>query len=460
MSTVILTKRQLEEAIHRTTEPVLSELVIYRVKSKAQVILESDELLRSFVYNSPPTVYRHNNAQAIQEALLLEALIQEGFREWFKNAFDAVGETFTSVKKGVTKKAVKAWKAGVSKLDLDALRMRIAKSAIKMAVNPILRGDLPKKIRSRMKAGIAGGVREGMLHEALTDEQYRAAMGALYLDKSLTPTQFRQKADELGMLTKAEGQEVGNELVDAITENIIGESVAAAAGAGAKVLPESFLGKVKMLCHMMVKSFVFGFLDNFIMVICGASLDTTIQATMGITDAATATLVAGGFGNTISDAVAEYLADAMEKKMDDKFGVPPDIPEEELAGLNIIWKVLFRNPSVVGITLGCLVGLGVGMAIMGYFGIPIMGALIGFAGILGLKVGVDKLRGKKRSDRWGSKSQEEREAEAAERARERAEKAGETETEPETVTAGFQRENDLLREYIRSTFHSINIDTK
>ena len=86
-----------------------------------------------------------------------------------------------------------------------------------------------------------------------------------------------------------------------------------------------------------------------------------------------------------------------------------------------------------------------------------MGALLSFAGILGLKIGVEKLRGKKRSDRWGSKSSEEREADVAVRQAARdAKAAGEEGEEPLTVTAGYQRENDLLREYIRSTFRSIN----
>jgi len=457
MSSIILTKNQLKKTISNNISPVLSEASILNVRSRAQIILESEQLLRNFVYNSPPIYSQYNNVQAIHEAMLLEAFIQEGFREWFKSAFDAVGETFASAKSAVTKKAVKAWQAAVTKLDFNALRTRIAKSAIEKAVNAALKGDLPKKIRARIKARLEGGVREGKLHEALTDEQYLDELRAITEDSSLSASERAAKARSIGIITAAEVAGEAKQLTSGITDNIMGESVAAAAGAGAKILPDSFLGKVKMLCHMMVKSFVFGFLDNFIMVICGASLDGVIKAAMGITDAATATLVAGGFGNTISDAVAEYLADAMENAMDDRFGVPPDIPEDELAGLNIIWRVLFKNPSVVGITLGCLVGLGVGMAVMGYFGIPIMGALLSFAGILGLKIGVEKLRGKKRSDRWGSKSSEEREADVAVRQAARdAKAAGEEGEEPLTVTAGYQRENDLLREYIRSTFRSIN----
>ncbi len=56
----------------------------------------------------------------------------------------------------------------------------------------------------------------------------------------------------------------------------------------------------KVFLATFMGAFVFGFIDNAILVIAGAAIDNTISATFGFS-----TMFSAGLGNTISDAVGE-----------------------------------------------------------------------------------------------------------------------------------------------------------
>ena len=79
---------------------------------------------------------------------------------------------------------------------------------------------------------------------------------------------------------------------------------------------------------------VFGFIDNAVMILVGDSIDKTIAQTFGFSMMASA-----GLGNTISDAFGAALG-AMVPLGEDNLSLP--------------WNIL---ASVVGIMLGCLLGM-------------------------------------------------------------------------------------------------------
>lgn len=90
-------------------------------------------------------------------------------------------------------------------------------------------------------------------------------------------------------------------------------------------------------------AFVFGFIDNFILVIAGDAIDQTISAKFGFS-----TMFSAGLGNTISDAIGELCGGMIGaavllltgKSNEDK------VPH---------WVV--ATAGVAGIVIGCLVGM-------------------------------------------------------------------------------------------------------
>lgn len=92
-----------------------------------------------------------------------------------------------------------------------------------------------------------------------------------------------------------------------------------------------------------VGTFVFGFIDNFILVIAGDLIDNTIAAKFGFS-----TMASAGLGNAISDAVGEMFGGAIAAGImlltgkSDEDAVPT-------------WQII--TVGVVGIIAGCLVGM-------------------------------------------------------------------------------------------------------
>jgi len=108
-----------------------------------------------------------------------------------------------------------------------------------------------------------------------------------------------------------------------------------------------------------VGSFVFGFIDNFIMVVAGGAIDAHIGGLIGGAVGSTVNtgMLAAGLGNTMSDAVGELASNSIESAMD-KMGLDPQaVTDEEVAAGPLWMRFLDKQASVIGIILGCLVGL-------------------------------------------------------------------------------------------------------
>jgi len=107
-----------------------------------------------------------------------------------------------------------------------------------------------------------------------------------------------------------------------------------------------------------IGSFVFGFIDNFIMVIAGSEIDAQFGGIAGsMVGSAAAPMMAAGLGNTVSDAIGELASNSIDDAMD-KMGLNAEKVTDEQVAAGPMWmRFLDKQASVIGIVLGCLVGM-------------------------------------------------------------------------------------------------------
>lgn len=90
-------------------------------------------------------------------------------------------------------------------------------------------------------------------------------------------------------------------------------------------------------------TFVFGFIDNFILVIAGDAIDQSIAAHFGFS-----TMFSAGLGNTLSDAVGELAGGSIAAAVLLLTGKPNEASVPH-------WVIALAGVS--GIVAGCLVGM-------------------------------------------------------------------------------------------------------
>lgn len=155
-------------------------------------------------------------------------------------------------------------------------------------------------------------------------------------------TEKAAKAPAIQQAAKAELSHMSEELGDVVAEH-------AAKATGEKDAKPS---KVKAILKAAIKgglpSFAFGFIDNFIMYMAGASIDKGI-ATMGFSAAAVA-----GLGNAISDTVGEGVSGKIEDAFE-RVGLGKDETEGVLDEKTE--NRIKRISSMVGIFTGCIAGM-------------------------------------------------------------------------------------------------------
>ncbi|XP_077547262.1 transmembrane protein 65 [Haemaphysalis longicornis] len=105
-----------------------------------------------------------------------------------------------------------------------------------------------------------------------------------------------------------------------------------------------------MALHNALPFVGFGFLDNFIMIVAGDYIDTTIGIGLGIS-----TMAAAGLGNAISDAAGIGSAWYVEK-LAVKIGVQaPTLSPAQLEMAATRWSANIGR--AVGVFVGCLIGM-------------------------------------------------------------------------------------------------------
>lgn len=89
--------------------------------------------------------------------------------------------------------------------------------------------------------------------------------------------------------------------------------------------------------------FVFGFVDNIILVLAGDAIDKTIAATFGFS-----TMFSAGVGNAISDSVGVLMGSVIAKFVYNAFG---EVEKDEYPN----WLIM--TVETVAIFVGCIVGM-------------------------------------------------------------------------------------------------------
>ena len=91
------------------------------------------------------------------------------------------------------------------------------------------------------------------------------------------------------------------------------------------------------------------------MVVAGNQIDDAIGGMVAA--GANSAMLAAGLGNTLSDAIGELASNSIESAMD-KAGLDPQaVSDEEVASGPMWMRFMDKQASVIGIILGCLVGL-------------------------------------------------------------------------------------------------------
>eukprot|EP00928_Gymnodinium_smaydae_P043537 TRINITY_DN29149_c0_g1_i1.p1 TRINITY_DN29149_c0_g1~~TRINITY_DN29149_c0_g1_i1.p1 ORF type:complete len:955 (-),score=120.26 TRINITY_DN29149_c0_g1_i1:245-3109(-) len=109
-------------------------------------------------------------------------------------------------------------------------------------------------------------------------------------------------------------------------------------------------GQLKQLFVASAIPFVgFGFFDNFVMIVAGDFIDSTMCVTFCFS-----TMAAAAVGNTVSDVVGIYAGGVVEQAAD-KMGIrePPLTSDQRLLPATKVWQY---TGQVLGIVFGCFLG--------------------------------------------------------------------------------------------------------
>jgi len=143
---------------------------------------------------------------------------------------------------------------------------------------------------------------------------------------------------------QAEIKKLKKEILTGIADGVI--------DAGEKVAKRK-AGKLRKVMRVFVKkampAAVFGFIDNFLMILVGEALDTSLKSVLGIS-----TMAAAGLGNTVSDAVGQMGQQTIDKVLD-KVGLGEELEDDEEESRLEKWAR--KSGGVFGMVIGCLLGL-------------------------------------------------------------------------------------------------------
>eukprot|EP00123_Amoebidium_parasiticum_P009978 comp19819_c0_seq1/m.23825 comp19819_c0_seq1/g.23825 ORF comp19819_c0_seq1/g.23825 comp19819_c0_seq1/m.23825 type:complete len:237 (-) comp19819_c0_seq1:534-1244(-) len=107
---------------------------------------------------------------------------------------------------------------------------------------------------------------------------------------------------------------------------------------------------IKLALRTGAPFMVFGFCDNFFMIIAGEALDHTLGTTIGLS-----TMAAAGFGNMFSDMIGTGFSGLIQS-FADKLRLPqPNLTREQVAHPKV--RLVNTVSCIIGISTGCLIGM-------------------------------------------------------------------------------------------------------
>jgi hypothetical protein len=199
--------------------------------------------------------------------------------------------------------------------------------------------------------------------EALAESENMQRAGEEVADKinaSLSQTGLNEKMKEGLRFSVSELRKmgVGPETIELIGASVTGAAAESVVEAAEQVVGDDLTPEIKNILIRIfsnfIGSFIFGFIDNFVMVIAGSWIDTKIATAMG---GIGGPMLAAGFGNTVSDVIGKLAEKSIEGALN-KIGINTDsVSDEEMQNTNTFWRFLDKSSGVFGIALGCLVGL-------------------------------------------------------------------------------------------------------
>jgi len=149
--------------------------------------------------------------------------------------------------------------------------------------------------------------------------------------------------------------------VDESTLELIANSLTGTAAAAILEACEEAVGKpapprmrdfLMRLLKKSSKMMMFGFIDNFVMIIAGDMIDAHIGTTLGIS-----TMAAAAFGNMTSDVAGEEAGSAIEAAME-KMGLDiEDVSDEQMEQAPGWMQFLDKRAGSFGVAIGCLLGM-------------------------------------------------------------------------------------------------------
>jgi len=254
-----------------------------------------------------------------------------------------------------------------------------AESGKDSGIPPELQAQLAQAIEAygmdAVKKGL-GSVTEAAAKAA--DEQYQAKAAELGKHETVqaavkehfggklrskpSEQEVKQLAKKLGndpeirKLAETAMQGADGAVVDAIAQAAVDAAPKADPGLAKKLLVGA-----KVAAKAALPSAAFGFVDNFMLYLAGASIDTMIAA-MGFGAA-----VVAGLGNAISDSVGEAVADKMERFLDKLPGLKEDekdvlTPEQR--------QKIESKAKVAGVFVGAIIGMCPLLVGIGFGGAP------------------------------------------------------------------------------------------
>jgi predicted membrane chloride channel (bestrophin family) len=100
------------------------------------------------------------------------------------------------------------------------------------------------------------------------------------------------------------------------------------------------------------KMIMFGFIDNFVMIVAGDYIDQNIARTLGFS-----TMAAAGMGNMVSDIAGEEAGSALDKAIE-KLGLDvEDISDEQMEAAPGWMRFMDQRSGSFGVAIGCILGM-------------------------------------------------------------------------------------------------------
>jgi hypothetical protein len=137
-----------------------------------------------------------------------------------------------------------------------------------------------------------------------------------------------------------------------------------------KPLPPTLKQLVIRYAKDFAYQFVFGFLDNLILILAGAALDDYVKMVFGakrlqrILSPDDLDFITDGIGNAISDAVGDLGGGAVERNVDNWSWLNDAATDDQVEIATQFQRLMARTATFTGVVLGCVVAIPIGILIL------------------------------------------------------------------------------------------------